>query len=95
MFSFLATNDFISNNLNWLYRRNDCIKANKYFNDDELKAERVKIANQYEGIWDYTDADVIRLERELEQLSVEEELYEDLVVKIKWVNGSALEVNVI
>lgn len=51
----------------------------------------MKIANQYEGIWDYTDTDVIRLERELEQLSVEEELYEDLVVKIKWVNGSALE----
>lgn len=59
------------------------IKANKYFTDEELKAETAKIAEQYEGIWDYTDVDVIKLERELEQLSVEEEWYEDLVVKMK------------
>lgn len=59
------------------------IKANKYFTDDELMAETVKIAEQYVGIWDYTDVDVIKLERELEQLSIEEELYEDLVVKMK------------
>lgn len=59
------------------------IKANKYFTEAELKAETAKTAEQYEGIWDYVDADVVKLERELEQLSVEEELYEDLVVKMK------------
>lgn len=66
-----------------VHRRNDMIKANKYFTDDELKAETAKIAEQYEGIWEYTDTDVIKLERELEQLSIEEELYEDLVTKMK------------
>lgn len=59
------------------------MKANKYFTDGELKAETAKIAEQYAGIWDHTDADLVKLERELEQLSVEEELYEDLVVKMK------------
>lgn len=65
------------------HRRNDIIKANKYFTDAELKAEKARTADQYEGIWDYVNADVVKLERELEQLSVEEELYEDLVVKMK------------
>lgn len=68
------------------------IKANKYFTDDELKVENAKIAEQYVGIWDYADTDLVKLERELEQLSVEEELYEDLVVKIKWV-AAAFKLN--
>lgn len=59
------------------------IKANNYLTAAELKVENEKIAKQYEGIWEYTDADLTKLERELEQLSIAEELYEDLVVKIK------------
>lgn len=70
------------------------IKANKYFTDDELMVESAKIAEQYVGIWDYADTDLVKLERELEQLSVEEELYEDLVVKIKWVVAACKSIQI-
>lgn len=64
-------------------RRNELIKSNDYYTDDELKTEKAKITEQYEGIWTNTNRDMVKLERELEQLSLQEEWYEDFASKMK------------
>lgn len=61
----------------------ELLKSNKYLSAAELKEETDNIANQYKGIWTYSERDVTDLERELEQLSAKEELYEDLTVQIR------------